>query len=1534
MLEEKNTSYTDRNASADTGEAVCASEKADGTAFAETESFSPPKSENHSGGSPSRKGGGRKKRIIAIICATVAVLATVATVLGILLRGEAGDESPAFFTVEFLGLERAVTVTGEAGSAYTPPDTEREGYEFEGWYSDADYTTRAELPDTIPAKNMRFYARYSQLFTVNFWEGETLLASYTGKAGSPIDPPETQKDGFECEGWFSDKDFTQPTDAPLAIPEGGGNFFVKYAELFTVIFLDGEKELFRFAGKRGTPIAFDAPQKDGYDFEGWTDGTKIVEPPETIEGNYIFYAQFAKLYTVVFWDEDTELYRLTAKAGTQVHIPQPEKDGYVFKGWKDAGGSAITPADIIGADANYYSVFAKLYSVNFLIDGESVRSFETEAGELVTAPAAPNKAGYTFVGWFEKDDETQTILSFPQKAEPRNVTYFAFYGENPRLTFHANPPFGTEASGDMAAFEGEYGKPNACPAVNSFAVEGYEFAGWAESADGRAVYSNGAEIVFSAHKELFAQWARAYKNADDPAVIFDTELADGYPVYAVDGKRISGEIETSPLGDREFRFGIDGAEMVGRLNADGSYQYRSSESGWYSFTDGKAYLGGYGEALFACGEKSERGSYHVEMENLLYYEGGQYTGTYLFDRDAREMRFVDNRTAYGNYYGEDMGALVLGAQVELGGTKGVYVVAGETVYFYFNGVKTEGKFLGTRVEYGGNTYERIDGELTFYGDAGELSFTPNGSVYESAAVWRENGEEIEGTVKCNGETFLFCGGGDDYKFEWNLELRLSTRSVYVTERKERIRYVNADEYEQYLSGERDAYGVLWRITDKGSDVIEGNAFITAEGAPFFVVFNPQDAAKEYNGELNGITYTYQCAFGDGFFRCKWYGIRESAYECGAFRYEVVEFAGGIGYEAYAGYEARERISVRLFENGEEISPEFLFLRGLTEVSLITEGAHAGRFELSFTRNEWGYLNGMTAVKYRNLSAGNALLAMDGEREISFLFYDGGWREADIFFREEHGYPLLISEDRIFLREGETLNECEYRLFDQIKTLIIGARVLYAEVETENGVRTAEERDGVWHVEEELYTLRIVFTGSGAEMKVKTERIDRLFCAAGERYRERTEIYYTMSSVGVLGRIVRIESGGREQEMIGAVNTERGLCIRVSDESGEGADWLFTAGEPEITFVARQEETLGGVAQFTIVYTDDWFTVLGQARFYLRGAFVSCDGAVEQKESEWIWRSTGTLLPDLEIILRVVRGNLEQRPFDVQADGLPKTIAEGGAEAFVYTSGGMLRLGSFSVNGVEYKDPTEPMKDVYFYAEAGYLVFLREERISAAEEFSATDGSFTVTYAKAGDSEIVPLGLSKNGIPLSGQFTAGNVFVWRGGEEYSVVFTEDGVRVFEGTPTLYALTFLNGAEEKTVYAPAGAFELPELPVKEGYRFLGWRIRGEELYTGIFTVSENVSFIAEWTPCKTVNVYLGPEDASNGKVYAVLEVKQNGGSDWVFVEEDLSALGLLPQKEGYTATWYVYYADETGEGSYDFPFEGEWYDDVLAIVLIWE
>ncbi len=412
MQEEKDTFGEDFSVDAETGE-VCK--------ITEKESESPEIVEQNVG-IPQKKGGKKRKIIITIICVALAVLAAVATVLGVLLRDRAGDESPVFFTIEFLGLEQQATVTGEAGADYTPPETQRDGYEFDGWYVDAEYSERVDLPAVIPAQDVRFYARYAKLYTVGFWDGEVLLANYTGRAGTAISVPETEKKGFECEGWFLDAQCTQKAEAPLAIPEGGGNYYVKYAELFTVTFMDGESELFRFVGKRGTPIEIAEQNKDGFAFEGWSDGTQLTEIPATIEGNAVFYAQFEKLFSVVFWDGETELSHVTGKAGEAVQIPQPQKDGFAFHGWCEANGEAVTPSATIQADASYYTIFAKLYSVEFRIGDEHVQSFQTEAGEKIAAPTAPNKGGYTFVvGLKSRTRHKKSCLS--RALPPRGTLY-------------------------------------------------------------------------------------------------------------------------------------------------------------------------------------------------------------------------------------------------------------------------------------------------------------------------------------------------------------------------------------------------------------------------------------------------------------------------------------------------------------------------------------------------------------------------------------------------------------------------------------------------------------------------------------------------------------------------------------------------------------------------------------------------------------------------------------------------------------------------------------------------------------------------------------------------------------------------------------------------------------------------------------------------------------------------------------------------------------------------------------------------------
>ena len=88
--------------------------------------------------------------VIALSLVTLAAAIVFGVVFGLKRIGDNGRDTPVIFTVSFYVGEGdpCPPFTGEAGSAIVFPVPERAGYQFEGWFADADLTLPA--PPLVP----------------------------------------------------------------------------------------------------------------------------------------------------------------------------------------------------------------------------------------------------------------------------------------------------------------------------------------------------------------------------------------------------------------------------------------------------------------------------------------------------------------------------------------------------------------------------------------------------------------------------------------------------------------------------------------------------------------------------------------------------------------------------------------------------------------------------------------------------------------------------------------------------------------------------------------------------------------------------------------------------------------------------------------------------------------------------------------------------------------------------------------------------------------------------------------------------------------------------------------------------------------------------------------------------------------------------------------------------------------------------------------------------------------------------------------
>ena len=96
------------------------------------------------------------------------------------------------------------------------PQTTREGYTFEGWYADKNFTEKVTFPYDV-TRAQTLYAKWKKnTYTVHFeTDGGTAVGDMIV---SVIErSPSTEKKGYTFEGWYADENFTEKVTFPYEV---------------------------------------------------------------------------------------------------------------------------------------------------------------------------------------------------------------------------------------------------------------------------------------------------------------------------------------------------------------------------------------------------------------------------------------------------------------------------------------------------------------------------------------------------------------------------------------------------------------------------------------------------------------------------------------------------------------------------------------------------------------------------------------------------------------------------------------------------------------------------------------------------------------------------------------------------------------------------------------------------------------------------------------------------------------------------------------------------------------------------------------------------------------------------------------------------------------------------------------------------------------------------------------------------------------------------------------------------------------------
>ena len=341
-------------------------------------------------------------------------------------------------------------------------DATKDGYTFEGWYSDSAFTTGNEVTEiaTGSTEPKEFFAKFSDAITYDITYN---LNGGTNDANNPADYTvetatitlaDASKDGYTFEGWYSEDVFTNQV---TEIATGSTKDVVLYAK-FDAITYDITYTLDGGTNDANNPadytvesatITLANASKDGYTFEGWYSDAAFTADNEVTEittGSTEPKEFFAKFSDAITYDIAYTLDGGTNAANNPadytvetatITLADASKVGYTFEGWySDATFTADNEVTEIATgstgDVILYAKFnAITYDISYTLDGgtndaNNPADYTVETATITLADAS--KTGRTFKGWYSEAAFTNQVTEIAT-GSTGDISLYAKYSD-------------------------------------------------------------------------------------------------------------------------------------------------------------------------------------------------------------------------------------------------------------------------------------------------------------------------------------------------------------------------------------------------------------------------------------------------------------------------------------------------------------------------------------------------------------------------------------------------------------------------------------------------------------------------------------------------------------------------------------------------------------------------------------------------------------------------------------------------------------------------------------------------------------------------------------------------------------------------------------------------------------------------------------------------------------------------------------------------------------------------------------------------
>ena len=352
----------------------------------------------------------------------------------------------------------------------------KEGYTFIGWYDIND--KKVNHPITV-TKNMTLYSKYEiNSYKVSYYnEGVKYIEDQKINYGENALKPNTDpsKIGYTFKYW-SLKENGEKYEFSTKITKDIALYAVYEINKYTVTYINEGKEYHKETAEYGSVITeIQDPTKEGYTFTGWyTKDNEKINHPITVTENITLYSKYEiNSYKVSYYNEGKKYIddqKINYGENALKPNTNPSKIGYTFKYWSlKENGEKYEFSTKITKDITLYAVYEiNKYTVTYINEGIEYHKETVEFGSVITKIQDPIKEGYTFTGWYTKDNEK---VSYPITVT-ENITLHSKYEINTYTVsfYHNNEKYVEDQKVN-------YGESAVKPSIDP-TKEDYNFSGW------------------------------------------------------------------------------------------------------------------------------------------------------------------------------------------------------------------------------------------------------------------------------------------------------------------------------------------------------------------------------------------------------------------------------------------------------------------------------------------------------------------------------------------------------------------------------------------------------------------------------------------------------------------------------------------------------------------------------------------------------------------------------------------------------------------------------------------------------------------------------------------------------------------------------------------------------------------------------------------------------------------------------------------------------------------------------------------------